>query len=555
MLRFLHIENIAIIRRLDIELGEGFSVLTGETGAGKSIIIDSINLLLGNRVGRELIRSGETSATVSAVFDKLSPAVCDALAEMGFPTEDGTLMLQRTLDEQGRSKSRLDGQVITQSVQREIARMLVSIHGQSDNQKLLQKATHGALLDAYAQLDAEMEAYRTLYGELKAVRRRLETLSHNEAEKLRLREMLAFQIADIDALKLREGEEEELTRERDRLSNLELINSRVETAYRALRGGEKATAQALIGRAESALRALSGIVEGVDAVAERLGAVWSEVEDIAEIVIGFADDDREDPIARIDRIEERLEGISKLKRKYGATIKDILAFRNKAAAQLDELENSDELLGKLQAEEKRLLREATKAAAILTDLRRCAAEEIKASVTETLSFLDMPRVRFEVGITEVPLGERGADDIEFLISANAGEPLMPMIKIASGGELSRIMLALRSVLGDRDGAATMIYDEVDTGISGKTSRKVGMKLRESAKNAQVLCVTHSAQIASLADAHFRISKEEQNGRVETAIKQLDATERVEEIARILGGIEITNAQRDAAREMIEEYRT
>ena len=554
MLRSLHIENVAVIRRLDLEVGDGFSVLTGETGAGKSIIIDSLNLLLGNRVSRELIRTGEASATVSAVFEDLSPAVCASLAEMGFPCEDGTLMLQRTLDTQGRSKTRLNGQIITQTVQREISRMLVSIHGQNDSQKLLQKASHCELLDAYAHPDGELSAYASVYSEWKRVKKKIESVSRDESEKLRLREMLAFQIADIDALKLKDGEEEALVRERDRLLNLEVLNKQVELAHRALRGGEKVSAYSLTVRAQSALYALDGLVDGADELAARLDAVVSELEDIAETVIGYADDDREDPTARIDRIEGRLDAISKLKRKYGGSIGEILAFRDRAKAQLDELECSDELLLQLEKDAARLTKEAEKAAAALTAVRKKAAREIETAVTEALTFLDMPKVRFEISILAAPLGENGADEVEFLIATNAGEPLQPMIKIASGGELSRIMLALRSVLNDRDGAATVIFDEIDTGISGKTSRKVGIKLRESAKGAQVLCVTHSAQIASLADTHFKITKSERDGRAETAVAHLDDTERIEEIARILGGIEITDVQRDAAREMINEYK-
>ena len=535
-------------------MGDGFSVLTGETGAGKSIIIDSLNLLLGNRVSRELIRTGETTATVSAVFEELSPAVCASLAEMGFPCEDGTLMLQRTMDTQGRSKTRLDGQVITQTMQREIARMLVSIHGQNDSQKLLQKASHRELLDAYARPECELAAYTAVYTEWKNVKKRIESVSRDESEKLRLRETLAFQIADIDALKLKIGEEEALVRERDRLLNLEELNRQAELAYRALRGGEKVSSHSLTKRAQSALYALDGLVEGADALAERLDAVLSELEDIAETVIGFADDDREDPTVRIDRIEGRLDAISKLKRKYGGSIAEILAFRDKAKEQLDELECSDELLAKLVSDEARLTKAAEKAAAALTAVRKRAAREIEAAVTEALAFLDMPKVRFELSILAAPMGEWGADDVEFLIATNAGEPLQPMIKIASGGELSRIMLALRSVLNDRDGAATVIFDEIDTGISGKTSRKVGMKLSETASCAQVLCVTHSAQIASLADTHFKITKSERDGRAETEVAQLKDDERIEEIARILGGIEITDVQREVARELIEEYR-
>ena len=555
MLRSLHIENIAVIRRVDLDFGNGFSVLTGETGTGKSIIIDSINLLLGNRISREIIRTGASTATVSAVFEELSPAICRSLSDMGFDCTDGTLMLQRTLSADGRSRTYLNGQSITQAIQREVARMLVSIHGQSDSQKLLQKSAHGEILDAYARSDASLQAYREIYHSLRDVRRQIEDIRCDESEKLRLKEMLTFQISDIDALKLKEGEEEALTKERDRLLNLERVNRQADLAYRALRGGEKGSAMTLIARAEAAIRSLSGVVDGADALSERLTALSAELEDIAETVIDFTDDDREDPTARIDRIEGRLEGISKLKRKYGGSIREVLAFRNAAKEKLDALDTSEERLEQLEREEKRLCSQATALAAELTALRRGAAGEITAAVTESLAFLDMPRVRFEIAITPTSIGENGADEIEFLIATNVGEPLQPMIRIASGGELSRIMLALRSVLNDRDGAATVIFDEIDTGVSGKTSRKIGIKLRETAKNTQVLCVTHSAQIASLADSHYRISKHERDGRAETEVTWLSGDDRVEEIARILGGIEITGVQRDAAREMIEEYQS
>ena len=377
----------------------------------------------------------------------------------------------------------------------------------------------------------------------------------DEAEKLRLREMLSFQIADIDALKLKAGEEEQLIRERDRLLNLERINKQVNFAYRVLRGSDKGSAFDLLSRAQNALDSLSGLVEGTEELSERLAAARSEIEDVAELVAGFADDDREDPTARIDRIEGRLEGISKLKRKYGSTVEEVLNFRAEAAERLEKLELSDESRALLEKEAKTLKKQATALAAELTACRCRGAKEVEGQVTAALAFLDMPKVRFAVRIQPAELCETGADDVEFLIATNPGEPLLPMIKIASGGELSRIMLALRSVINDRDGAATVIFDEVDTGISGKTSRKVGIKLKQTAKDTQVLCVTHSAQIASLADAHYLISKEEREGRAETDVHLLSEEARVEEVARILGGISVTDAQRAAAKEMIQEYRS
>ncbi len=554
MLRALHIENVAVIRRADLDLESGFSVLTGETGAGKSMIIDSINLLLGNRTTREIIRTGETTATVGALFEDLSPTVCHSIEDMGFSIEDGSLLLQRTITADGKSKTRLNGQALTLAVQKEIARMLISIHGQSDSQRLLQKSAHLGLVDAYAHIGEEHRAYARAYAEWRAVCRRIDELSQDASEALRLSEMLKFQIADIDALKLKEGEEERLIKERDRLANLEQIDRQSSLIQRALRGGEKSGALQLILRAESALRALNGLVDGTEELAERLANTASEIEDVAELASGFADEDREDPTARIDRIEGRLEAIARLKRKYGNGVAEILAFREDAARRLEALECSDELREELEAKERELKREAQSLASVLTARRREAAGEITEQVSDALRFLDMPRVQFEIRIAPASLGENGADDAEFLIATNIGEPLLPMLKIASGGELSRIMLALRSVLNDRDGADTVIFDEIDTGISGKTARKVGMKLKETAKGTQVLCVTHSAQIASLADTHYRITKTEKDGRAQTQVAVLDEQERVEEIARILGGIEITDLQRDAARQMIEEYR-
>ncbi len=554
MLRALHIENLAVIKRLDLDLENGFSVLTGETGAGKSIIIDSINLLLGNRIPRDLIRTGEQAATVCACFDELPSEVCQKLAELGFPCEDASLMLWRSLGTDGKSRVKLNGQTITQSLQREIAQMLVSIHGQSDSQKLLQKSAHLGLVDAYAHPDAERAAYDAAYGAWKSVCQRLQALNRDEAEVLRLSEMLKFQIADIDAMKLRCGEEEALIKERDRLLHMEHINKQSALIVRTLRGGERSGALDLIGRAESALRSLEGLADGSEELLERLLAAASEIEDIAALAEGYLDDDSEDPTARIDRMEERLDGIAKLKRKYGDSIEQILAFREKASSELDALVCSDEEKERLEAEEKRLRLIAQNAAQELHTVRAHATKEITAQVSEALSFLDMPRVQFEIRLQKTELTASGMDDAEFLIATNVGEPLQPMLKIASGGELSRIMLALRSVINDRDGASTVIFDEIDTGISGKTSRKVGMKLWQSAKHAQVICVTHSAQIASLADQHYRIVKTEEDGRANTQVEHLDLHARIEEIARILGGIEVTDVQRDAARQMIEEYR-
>ncbi len=553
MLTSLHIENIAVIRCADVDFREGFSALTGETGAGKSLLIDSINLLLGNRVSRELVRSGEENATVSAVFENLSEPVLRLLNEMGFPCDDATLMLQRTLTAEGKSQARLNGQLITQAVQRRIAGLLVSIHGQSDSQKLLQKSSHLSLVDSYGMPEEELDKYRTVYADYCEAKRQLDLLSRDASETLRRQEMLKYQIADIDALKLRPGEEETLEKERDRLLNLEKINQNSDLVYRCLSGGEKVSAVALIRRSRNAVAALGSVVDGSEELLDRLDRAESELIDIAEIVAGFADDDREDPTARIDRLEGRLEAIAKLKRKYGSSVDEVLAFRNRAAVELDEIDCSDEKRVQLDERWKGLRSEAERLSSGLHRIRQKAITEITKQVTEALSFLDMPKVRFEIRLTPCEPNENGMDEAEFLIATNPGEPLLSMTHIASGGELSRIMLALRSVLNDHDGAQTVIFDEIDTGVSGKTSRKIGLKLAQASVGAQVLCVTHSAQIASLADTHYLVCKTERNGRSETEVKILSKEERVEEIARILGGIQVTDAQRKAAREMIEEY--
>ena len=519
------------------------------------MIVDSINLLLGNRTSREIIRSGEEKAMVSAIFEGLSGAVAEHIREMGFDVEEDAVMLSRTITTDGRSQTRLNGRVITQAMQREIAGLLISIQGQSDSQSLLQKGRHRELLDAYGTSKDALADYRTAFEELKKCRKEVAALSQDSAEKLRLSEMLKYQIEDIDAMKLKSGEEEALLKERDRLSNLERINKQTNTICRLLRDAEKGNAYDVIRRAETVLASLDGLVDDTDGLCARLSFAASEIEDVAETVRSYMDDDREDPTARIDRIEGRLEGIAKLKRKYGADVAAVLAFRAEAAARLDALETSDERLAELQGQLEALEKIAQKKAELLRQKRREAAKVIVEQVTASLAFLDMPKVRFEIAINPCELCEHGGDDIEFLIATNPGEPLLPLSKIASGGELSRMMLALRSVLNDHDGVDTVIFDEIDTGVSGKTSRKIGIKLKETAKTGtQVLCVTHSAQIASLADNHYRITKHERAGRAETDVQLLDFEARVDEIARILGSIEPTEAQRNAAREMIEEYK-
>lgn len=555
MLQSLHIENIAVIKTLDLEFSSGFSVLSGETGAGKSIILDSINLLLGNRVSRELIRTGETRATVSAIFSDLSPDVVVAVENMGFSAEDGELMLSRTISTDGRGSTRLNGQAIPVAMQKELGRLLLNIHGQNDNQKLLQKSSHAALLDAYAHDESAAEAYRAAYRTYTEARDALRDCDRDAASAEQLRAVLEFQVKEIGAAKLKVGEEERLTQERNKLQNIEKIAKQTKFAHFALQGSEKSAA-VLLERAAAALRQISNVVPEGEELAQRLLSCRYEVEDIAETIADWGGEEYDDPTAALNRIESRLDVITRLERKYGADIEAVLAFRAKAAEQLASLENADERREQL-TKQLTAARETLRAAADkLTAARRAASADMTAQIGEVLRFLDMPRVHFDVRIAPYEGKETfradGADDVEFLISTNPGEPLLPMIKIASGGELSRIMLAVKSVLSGSDGVPTVVFDEVDTGVSGKTSRKIGIKLKTIARDVQVLCVTHSAQIVSLADHHFYIYKEVVDDRTLTRVRELDESERIEEIARILGGMQVTDAQRESARELMKE---
>ena len=568
MLESLHIENVAVIKSVDIDFSDGLCVLTGETGAGKSLLIDSVNCLTGGRVSRDLIRTGEDKALISAVFSPPEGEIAVALSELGIDLPAGdSLMLQRVMNRDGRSTARINGRAVTQSILREAGALLINIHGQSDNQKLMQKSAHIDLLDAYSRDEAVFAAYRETYAQWRVIREKIASLRQDESERIRTREMLEFQIRDIDSAKLRPGEEEKLTERRDRLLHLEKINRQVTLACRALSDGEKSTVRSLCDRAESALVQIAPIIPECDGLMERLAAIRAEAEDLADRIREFGDEDVGDPTVELDRLEGRLDTITRLARKYGEDIPAILAFRDKAAERLNEIDTADDRIVEYESELDSLTRKLSDLAAELSAHRRSAAARLGAEVQESLAFLDMPKVRFEVAVTPLgTFGGNGADEVEFLIASNPGEPLGPMIRIASGGELSRIMLAIRSVLNQRYGVPTAIYDEVDTGISGRTARKVGIKLANIASAAegashqprqQVICVTHSAQIASLADAHYVIEKREtaaEDGtlRAETTVRPIEEADRVEEIARILGGLDITDSQRAAARELIVE---
>ena len=559
MLLSLHIENIAVIKSVDFDFTSGFMVLTGETGAGKSIVIDSINLLLGGKGERELIRHGESYAMVSGLFGDLSPYTVERLSQLGINTgEDGTILVQRTLGSDGKNKIMLNGRGISLAVLKSVMPYLVSIHGQSDTASLVNARNHLELIDVYAGCEELLKKYRASYSNLESIRREKSELVKKAREGERIKEILEYQIKDIDSASLHVGEEEELVDKKVKIKNSERITKNSEFVFKALKGSERGSVSYLLDRSVTALSQLADVVPGFSEYSERLRDMLYQVDDVAEEVYAVLAEIDDDPTSTLNDIESRLDKISKLKRKYGLTIEDVIAFRDKAYTELCAIENSDEVIKLLSHKEKAAYDEALDLANQLHSIRTEAAKSLEEKVKETLEFLDMPKVVFFASIKEsFSAGEKlltkdGSDNIEFYISANRGAEPQPLSKIASGGEMSRIMLALKSVIADKDGIPTIIYDEIDAGVSGKTARKIGIKMLGLSENTQLFCVTHSAQIASLGDVHFLISKSDVNGATETSVTELDYDGRIAELSRILGGIDVTASQREAARDMLLE---
>ena len=559
MLLSLHIENIAVIKSCDFDFTPGFMVLTGETGAGKSIVIDSINLLLGGKGERELIRHGESYAMVSGLFGDLSEYTKERLFELGVSTdEDGTILVQRMLHADGKNKITINGRSVSLSVLKSLMPYLVNIHGQSDTQSLFNSKNHITMVDVYAGCTDLLEEYRAAYSELETIRREKDDLIKRTREGERMKEILEYQIKDIDSASLHSGEEEELVDKKVKLKNSEKITKNSEFVFKALKGSERGSVSYLLDRSVTALAQLEGVVPSYGEYSEKLRDILYQVEDIAEEVYAVLSDIDADPSATLNEIESRLDKISRLKRKYGLTIDEVLAFRERAYNEYQSLENSDEVLKVLSRKEDVAYEKALNLAEKLHEIRTNAAKKLEDNIKDTLEFLDMPKVVFYADIKESYSGGKktlsrdGSDSVEFYISANRGAEPQPLSKIASGGEMSRIMLALKSVIADKDGVPTVIYDEIDAGVSGKTARKIGIKMLSLSKNTQLFCVTHSAQIASLGDLHFLISKSDVNGATETSVRVLDRDGRVAELSRILGGIDVTDAQRAAATDMLDE---
>ncbi len=552
MLESIHIENIAIIKQIDISFSGGFTAFTGETGAGKSIIIDSIGLLCGHRASKDLIRNKEDYALVEAVFSSLSDDSVFKLSEFGLsPDEDGCLYVSRRISSDGKSICRINSRQVSPSVLRDISAFLINIHGQHDNQELLNAEKHMAILDSYADILPLLNDYKENYNKYCDIKRQISDLSMDNAEKEREIDMLKFQIEEISALKLKSGEEETLLSEKKRLSNLEKVYESASGAYSALYG-DGINAVSCVDKAISMVDGLSKVMDGVDTYSERLEHARSEIYDVAEYIREIAENSEESPAAKLDKIEQRLYDIYKLKRKYGPTVDDILAFCKNASSRLSELETNGDKIAELEKTLESVEKETRGSAKRLHDARVSAAKNLDERIENELEFLEMQNVKFKTSIEEKDFSSDGTDKIEFFVKTNAGLPFSPLSKTASGGELSRIMLAIKSVISKKDGVETLIFDEVDTGISGKTSRRIGIKLLQTAKYSQVMCVTHSAQIASLADSHFFVSKTEKDGVTYTSCRLLSDDERITETARIISGINITDSAKAAASELIKE---
>ena len=550
MLELLHIENIAIIERADIAFGSGFNALTGETGAGKSIVIDALGAVLGQRTSRELLRTGAEKAFVSATFGGV-PAELPGLEENGLaPEEDGTLLLQRELYGDGKNVCRVSGRPVTVAQLRRIGASLLNIHGQHDGQQLLDEEQHLFYLDRFGRVDAELTAYRERFDAWRATKREMDALKMDEAEKARRVDMLHHQIDELERADLQEGEEETLLARRNILRNGEKFLSAISAADACLNGGDESLgAVSAIKEAEDALRGLRSLGDEFVELSDRLESLRCEAYDLAETIRDKKDEYDFSP-QELDAVESRCDQLYRLKKKYGSSVEEMLAYLERSREELDRIEYADDRLAQLAEKCKSQERAAREAARALTDKRRAAAKELEARISRELSELDMPKLRFSIDFQEKELSEDGTDTVEFLMSANVGEDLRPIRKIASGGELSRIMLALKNVLAEQDSVMTMVFDEVDTGVSGRAAQRVAEKLARLSCTRQVLCVTHLPQLTAMADVHFGVEKGEENGRTLTRVRELDRAARRAEIARMSGGDQPSETMLSGAEELL-----
>ena len=551
MLSSLQIENVAVIQKAEVHFQPGLNVLTGETGAGKSILIDSINAILGNRTSKDLVRTGAAKAVIRAAFEQVPDAVLDSLEKAGYERSDA-LMLSREITAEGKSSCRINGMPATAAVLRELCGGLININGQHDSVGLLNPARHLGILDDYAQNGVQFQEYYALYRELVRIKRELDAMITDEAEKQRRIDLLSYQVQEIENAALTAGEEQTLESRRRVLANASTIRDRIAQCYALLSGGDEAAgAVDLLGEASNAASDAVQLDEALSGAAGQLTDLYYTAKDVAADLVGRLDA-YETNDAELDEIEQRLDLLYKLKRKYGDTVEDVIAFGQKAREELQNIQTSQERYDHLQAEKRRLYAQAREKAEVLTQTRLRAFEELNKRISGTLDFLNMPGVRMTLRHTRGPLASHGQDGIEFYISTNPGEAPKPLAKIASGGELSRITLAIKNAMADKDAVPTVIYDEIDSGVSGKAASRIGEVLRQSAQGHQILCITHTAQIAALADCHLLIQKNVENDRTYTEIHPLDTEGRVEALARLISGDHVTELSRANAREMLQE---
>ena len=549
MLSCLQIENVAVIQKAEVHFQPGLNVLTGETGAGKSILIDSINAILGNRTSKDLVRTGASKAVIRASFAQIPDVVLDKLEAAGYE-RSAELLLSREVTAEGKSSCRINGMPTTAAVLRELCGGLININGQHDSVGLLNPAHHLSILDDYAQNAKLYQEYYVLYRSLVKVKKELDAMITDEAEKQRRIDLLSYQVQEIEEAGLTAGEEQTLESRRKVLANASTIRDRVAKAHALLSGDDDTPgAVDLLGEASNAMDTAAQLDESLSGVSGTLMDLYYSAKDAAAELIDRLDAyDTND--AELDEIEQRLDLLYRLKRKYGDTVEDIIAFGQKAREELEQIQFSEQRHDQLQAEKLRLYGLAREKAEALTQTRLKAFDELNARITDTLQFLNMPGVRMTLHHARGPLASHGQDNVEFYISTNAGEAPKPLARIASGGELSRITLAIKNALADRDAVPTVIYDEIDSGVSGKAAGRIGEVLRQSAQGHQILCITHTAQIAALADCHLLIQKNVTNDRTYTEIHPLDTEGRVEALARLISGDHVTELSRANAREML-----
>lgn len=549
MLSCLQIENVAVIQKAEVHFQPGLNVLTGETGAGKSILIDSINAILGNRTSKDLVRTGASKAVIRASFAQIPGVVLDKLEAAGYE-RSAELLLSREITAEGKSSCRINGMPTTAAVLRELCGGLININGQHDSVGLLNPAHHLSILDDYAQNDKLYQEYYVLYRSLVKVKKELDAMITDEAEKQRRIDLLSYQVQEIEEARLTAGEEQTLEARRKVLANASTIRDRVAKAHALLSGDDDTPgAVDLLGEASNAMDTAAQLDVSLSGVSGTLMDLYYSAKDAAAELIDRLDAyDTND--AELDEIEQRLDLLYRLKRKYGDTVEDIIAFGQKAREELEQIQFSEQRHDQLQAEKLRLYGLAREKAEALTQTRLKAFDELNARITDTLQFLNMPGVRMTLYHARGPLASHGQDSVEFYISTNAGEAPKPLARIASGGELSRITLAIKNALADRDAVPTVIYDEIDSGVSGKAAGRIGEVLRQSAQGHQILCITHTAQIAALADCHLLIQKNVTNDRTYTEIHPLDTEGRVEALARLISGDHVTELSRANAREML-----